>query len=55
MKVDGKDKKKKGANEFQVGKKKLKTRMTPLAKAKATQAMEIEKIRFCSNQFRCIW
>ena len=43
MKVDGKDKKKKGGNGFQVGKKKLKTRMTPLAKAKAAQAMEIEK------------
>lgn len=29
--------------QFPRGKKKLKTRMTPLAKAKAAQAMEIEK------------
>lgn len=42
-KQQDKDKKKQGANEFQVGKKKLKIRMTPLAKAKATQGMEIEK------------
>ena len=34
---------KKGGNGFQVEKKKLKTRMTPLAKAKVAQAMEIEK------------
>lgn len=43
IQVDGKDKKKKGGSGFQVGKKKLKTKMTPLAKAKAAQAMEIEK------------
>ncbi|KAL8263475.1 hypothetical protein R6Q59_021605 [Mikania micrantha] len=42
MKVDGSasKKKKKGSSGFMVGKKKLKTRMTPLAKAKAAQAME---------------
>ncbi|XP_042001795.1 uncharacterized protein LOC121751139 [Salvia splendens] len=42
MKVDGSSKKK-GGGGFQVGKKKLKTRMTPLAKAKAAQAMEVDK------------
>ncbi|KAI5647259.1 hypothetical protein M9H77_33264 [Catharanthus roseus] len=40
MKVDGSDKKKKGGGRFQVGKKKLKTKLTPLVKAKAAQAME---------------
>ncbi|KAL2335955.1 hypothetical protein Fmac_010401 [Flemingia macrophylla] len=40
MKVDGSDKKKKGG--FQVGKK-VKTKMTALAKAKAAQAMELDK------------
>ncbi|KAL1809396.1 hypothetical protein DCAR_0728924 [Daucus carota subsp. sativus] len=44
MKVDGTEKKKKkGASGFTVGKKKLKTRLTPLAKAKASQAMEVDK------------
>ncbi|XP_009596264.1 uncharacterized protein LOC107810177 [Nicotiana tabacum] len=43
MKVDGKDKKKTGGSGFQVGKKKLKTKLTPLAKAKAAQAMEVDK------------
>ncbi|CAN8318767.1 unnamed protein product [Cochlearia groenlandica] len=38
MKVDGK--KKKGG--FFVGKKKLKTKLTPSAKAKAAQAMELD-------------
>ncbi|XP_076906991.1 uncharacterized protein LOC143563311 [Bidens hawaiensis] len=43
MKVDGSaSKKKKGSGGFTVGKKKLKTRMTPLAKAKAAQAMELD-------------
>ncbi|KAD4178067.1 hypothetical protein E3N88_26658 [Mikania micrantha] len=44
MKVDGSasKKKKKGSSGFMVGKKKLKTRMTPLAKAKAAQAMEVD-------------
>lgn len=41
--MDGKDKKKKGGSGFQVGKKKLKTELTPLAKAKAAQAMEVDK------------
>uniref|UniRef100_A0A2P2JI88 Uncharacterized protein n=1 Tax=Rhizophora mucronata TaxID=61149 RepID=A0A2P2JI88_RHIMU len=44
MKVDGSDKKgKKSASGFQVGKRKLKTKLTPLAKAKAAQAMELDK------------
>ncbi|KAJ1403550.1 hypothetical protein SESBI_27258 [Sesbania bispinosa] len=41
--VDGSDKKKKGGSGFQVGKRKLKTKMTALAKAKAAQAMELDK------------
>ncbi|VFQ75677.1 unnamed protein product [Cuscuta campestris] len=41
MKVDGKSKKK-GGSKFKVGKKKLKTKLTPLAKAKAAQAMEVD-------------
>ncbi|EOA28247.1 hypothetical protein CARUB_v10024440mg [Capsella rubella] len=40
MKVDGSGKKKKGG--FCVGKKKLKTKLTPAAKAKAAQAMELD-------------
>ncbi|XP_047963468.1 uncharacterized protein LOC125207981 [Salvia hispanica] len=43
MKVDGSSSKKKGGNGFQVGKKNLKTRITPFAKAKAAQAMEVDK------------
>ncbi|KAL6499286.1 hypothetical protein OROHE_025949 [Orobanche hederae] len=42
MKVDGISSKNKKKSGFQVGKKKLKTRLTPLAKAKAAQAMEID-------------
>ncbi|KAL8119100.1 uncharacterized protein LOC141661202 [Apium graveolens] len=42
MKVDGMEKKKKKGASFTVGKKKLKTRLTPLAKAKAAQAMELD-------------
>ncbi|KAF3554302.1 hypothetical protein F2Q69_00010783 [Brassica cretica] len=38
--VDGSGKKKKGG--FSVGKKKLKTKLTPAAKAKAAQAMELD-------------
>lgn len=41
--VDGSSSKKKGGSGFQVGKKKLKTKLTPLAKAKAAQAMEVDK------------
>lgn len=40
--VDG-GKKKKGGGKFQVGKKKLKTKLTAAAKAKAAQAMEVDK------------
>lgn len=40
IKVDGSGKKKKGG--FSVGKKKLKTKLTPAAKAKAAQAMELD-------------
>ncbi|KAI8027251.1 hypothetical protein LOK49_LG02G00375 [Camellia lanceoleosa] len=45
MKVDGSDtkKKKKGTSGFQVGKRKVKTKLTALAKAKAAQAMELDK------------
>lgn len=44
MKVDGKDKKnKKGGSGFQVGKRKVKTKLSALAKAKADQAMELDK------------
>ncbi|KAL8500023.1 hypothetical protein ACS0TY_019861 [Phlomoides rotata] len=45
MKVDGSSskRKKKGGSGFQVGKKRLKTKLTPLAKAKAAQAMEVDK------------
>ncbi|CAI9101817.1 OLC1v1039232C1 [Oldenlandia corymbosa var. corymbosa] len=42
MKVDGGNKKK-GGGKFPVGKKKLKTKLTQLAKAKAAQAMELDK------------
>ncbi|RYR23762.1 hypothetical protein Ahy_B02g057256 [Arachis hypogaea] len=35
--------KKKGGSGFQVGKRKLKTKLTAVAKAKATQAMELDK------------
>ncbi|EOX95988.1 hypothetical protein QUC31_005319 [Theobroma cacao] len=44
MKVDGSEnKKKKGGSGFQVGKRKLKTKLTEVAKAKAAQAMELDK------------
>ncbi|KAI3870143.1 hypothetical protein MKX03_021616 [Papaver bracteatum] len=43
MKVDGSAKKKKGSSGFQVGKKKVKTKMTALNKAKAAQAMDLDK------------
>lgn len=41
--VDGSDKKKKGGSGFQVGKRKVKTKLSALAKAKAEQAMEVDK------------
>ena len=40
VQVDRSGKKKKGG--FSVGKKKLKTKLTPTAKAKAAQAMELD-------------
>ncbi|XP_020592839.1 uncharacterized protein LOC110033255 [Phalaenopsis equestris] len=44
MKIDGSDRKKKRkSGGFQVGKRKLKTRLSALAKAKAAQAMEVDK------------
>lgn len=43
LQVDGSGKKKNGAGGFQVGKRKLKTKLTALAKAKAAQAMELDK------------
>ncbi|KAK4769794.1 hypothetical protein SAY87_030326 [Trapa incisa] len=42
MKVDG-GKKKKGGSGFQVGKRKVKTKLTALTKAKVSQAMELDK------------
>ncbi|GKU96868.1 hypothetical protein SLEP1_g10051 [Rubroshorea leprosula] len=39
MKVDGSEKKRKGGSGFQVGKRKVKTKLTAVAKAKAAQAM----------------
>lgn len=42
MKVDGGDKKQKKMSKFKVGKKKVKTKLTALAKAKAAQAMELD-------------
>lgn len=41
--VDGSGKNKKGRSGFQVGKRKVKTKLTALAKAKAEQAMEVDK------------
>ncbi|KAL8162492.1 hypothetical protein V2J09_013981 [Rumex salicifolius] len=41
MKVDGGNKKK-GGSSFKVGKKKVKTKLTALTKAKAAQAMELD-------------
>ncbi|KQK01455.1 uncharacterized protein LOC100844076 [Brachypodium distachyon] len=41
MKIDGSDKKK--GSSFKVGKKKVKTKLSALAKAKAAQAMEVDK------------
>lgn len=43
VQVDGSDRKKKGGSGFQVGKKKLKTKLSALSKAKAAQAMELDK------------
>jgi hypothetical protein len=43
VQIDGSDKKKKGAGSFKVGKKKLKTKLSALTKAKAAQAMEVDK------------
>ncbi|KAK1289596.1 hypothetical protein QJS10_CPB18g01558 [Acorus calamus] len=41
--IDGKNKmKRKGASGFPVGKRKLKTKLSNLAKAKAAQAMELD-------------
>ncbi|KAM0904338.1 hypothetical protein ACQ4PT_018053 [Festuca glaucescens] len=42
MKIDGSDKKRKGSS-FKVGKKKVKTKLSALTKAKAAQAMEVDK------------
>uniref|UniRef100_A0A453Q4A2 Uncharacterized protein n=3 Tax=Triticinae TaxID=1648030 RepID=A0A453Q4A2_AEGTS len=41
MKIDGSEKKKKGSS-FKVGKKKVKTKLSALGKAKAAQAMELD-------------
>lgn len=41
IQVDGSDKK--GKKGFQVGKRKVKTKLTAVAKAKAAQAMELDK------------
>lgn len=42
VQIDGGDKKRKGG-QFKVGKKKVKTKLSALAKAKAAQAMEVDK------------
>jgi hypothetical protein len=42
VQIDGSDKKKKGSS-FKVGKKKVKTKLSALTKAKAAQAMEVDK------------
>ncbi|KAL3604102.1 hypothetical protein D5086_004961 [Populus alba] len=44
IEVDGKDKnkQKKGGGGFQVGKRKVKTKLSALAKAKADQAMQLD-------------
>ncbi|KAF0934597.1 hypothetical protein E2562_025682 [Oryza meyeriana var. granulata] len=41
MKIDGGDTKRKGG-KFKVGKKKVKTKLSALAKAKSAQAMEVD-------------
>lgn len=41
--VDRSDKKKKGGSGFQVGRRKVTTKLSALAKAKAEQAMEVDK------------
>lgn len=44
IQIDGSDKKlKKNSGGFQVGKRKVKTKLSALAKAKAEQAMEVDK------------
>jgi len=44
IQIDGSDKKKKkNSGGFQVGKRKVKTKLSALAKAKAAQAMEVDK------------
>lgn len=43
MQVDGGGKKKKRGSGFQVGKRKVKTKLTALTKAKVSQAMELDK------------
>jgi len=42
MKIDGGENKRKGS-QFKVGKKKVKTKLSALTKAKAEQAMEVDK------------
>ncbi|XP_062220807.1 uncharacterized protein LOC133920150 [Phragmites australis] len=42
MKIDGGEMNRKGG-KFKVGKKKVKTKLTALTKAKAAQAMEVDK------------
>uniref|UniRef100_A0A453Q4W4 Uncharacterized protein n=1 Tax=Aegilops tauschii subsp. strangulata TaxID=200361 RepID=A0A453Q4W4_AEGTS len=41
LQIDGSEKKKKGSS-FKVGKKKVKTKLSALGKAKAAQAMELD-------------
>ncbi|KAJ9129713.1 hypothetical protein P3X46_035298 [Hevea brasiliensis] len=43
MKVDGKNNTKKGSSGFSLRKKKVKTKLTAMTKAKAAQAMEVDK------------
>lgn len=43
IQIDSSDAKRRNAGKFKVGKKKLKTKLSALAKAKAAQAMELDK------------
>lgn len=42
VQIDGGEKKRKGG-QFKVGKRKVKTKLSALTKAKAAQAMEVDK------------
>ncbi|CAO2040133.1 unnamed protein product [Urochloa humidicola] len=54
MKIDGGEKKRKGS-QFKVGKKKVKTKLSALTKAKAAQAMESEMTKFFAQMNSICW